>query len=177
MSDDPPNPSGWPENGAAVALDDLAQPICEAIRFAYELRRKNRKRDIPWDSFETPESAHGHNIRETLRAEHLRYSDENQNRDCLEEIIGCAIRLGIEQGHRMAHSSSEYKAMKITASINSDIIREAAAKRREHGPFEAGAMAYRADTPITTNPYPAGTHDRADWVVGWQFARSLKEGR
>jgi hypothetical protein len=40
-------------------------------------------------------------VEETLKAEWLKVSDEDQGRDALQEIIGCALRLGIEQGFRM----------------------------------------------------------------------------
>ena len=37
-------------------------------------------------------------------------------------------------------------------------------------PFAAGAAARRAGSPCIANPEPIGSHDRADWLLGWQWA-------
>lgn len=117
-------PKIWPEDGRPVSLEELTGPLCEAIRFAYSLRRKNRDSDIPYNGFEAAE-AHAPSAKETMKAANLKYSEEDQGRDALTEIIGVAIRVGIEQGQRIAKTDSEYQAMKIMASINSDFLRDA----------------------------------------------------
>jgi hypothetical protein len=177
MSDDVPNPYRWPEDGSPVALDDLLLPITEAITFAYVMERRYRDQDIPWDSFEISENAHWPSIKESFRAANLEYAEEDQGRDALDHIIIAAIMLGIEQGQRIAHTGLEYRAMKIMADTNSGMLREISAKAKEQGPFEKGAMAYRMGTPITANPYPAGSHDRADWALAWECARSSEAAR
>jgi len=40
----------WPKDGSkTVPLKELTTPVCRAIRFAYNARRRNTNKDVPWD--------------------------------------------------------------------------------------------------------------------------------
>ncbi len=87
---------------------DLTDAVIKAIRTAYNLRRKNKEKDIAWtgpqfdkDNFSDHLAACCFSPEHKLTAENLRYSEEDQGRDALEEIVGVAVQLGIEQGIRM----------------------------------------------------------------------------
>lgn len=91
----------WPEKGPAY-FEDLIRPVIKAIKFAYSLQRKNKGRSIPWTG---PPRESGLSCcpdhAEMLKAHNLKYSEEDQGRDALEEIVGIAIALGIDQGQRI----------------------------------------------------------------------------
>jgi hypothetical protein len=108
----------WPKQpDEPLPFPTIADPIVSAIRFAYDIKRKNVGKDIPWK---------GPNIgrRELstcfppdiqLSAETLGYALDDQGRDALEEIIGVAIRLGIEQGRRILRAEPEYQMLETKA--------------------------------------------------------------
>ena len=48
-----------------------------------------------------------------LSAENLKYSEDDQGRDALDEIIGLVFRLGVEQGRRIFKTSAVYKLEKM----------------------------------------------------------------
>lgn len=93
----------WPENDEPADFSQIADPIVKAIKFAYKIKRKNENKDIPW---------HGLNIGKSERAtcpgpfdglsmENLKWSLEDQGREAIEELVGLAVQLGIEQGRRI----------------------------------------------------------------------------
>jgi hypothetical protein len=84
----------WPEKGGPATFAMLADSICAAIRFAYQLKRQNQDQDIPWTGPDIGEDD------EQLSAEMLALIEKDQGRDALDEIVGLALRLGIEQGRR-----------------------------------------------------------------------------
>ncbi len=87
----------WPKDNSTVSFEDLIEPIVCAINFAYTIKRKNINKNVPWNGLNTPNSEHvALSPNQTLKAENLKYSEECQGRDALTEIIGIAIRLGIE---------------------------------------------------------------------------------
>lgn len=79
------------------------------------MRRKNRTKDVPWDGPDIGdhEKATCHSIPDNLKADYLAESKEDQGRDALDEIIGIALRLGIEQGRRIFRQSPEYQMLKL----------------------------------------------------------------
>lgn len=100
----------WPEDGGPLGFEDLTRPVLHAIRFAYDLKRRDRRRNIPWrgpEIVDTGTLACCPTISERLKAHRLAYSEEDQGRDTLEEVVGAAIQLGIEQGRRIAKSSEQ----------------------------------------------------------------------
>jgi hypothetical protein len=105
---------GWPESKhEPLDFDDIARPIIKAIRFCYGLKRKNQEKDVPWKgpNIGRSERATCLDAAYTVSVENLAYSRDEQGRDALEEIVGLAIRLGIEQGRRIFRDSPEYKTL------------------------------------------------------------------
>ncbi len=106
----------WPEkSGEPAEFSEIVEPVVKAIRFAYRLKRQNKDKDVPWDGL--PIGAWGratclHN-HEALTKDNLNYDEHEQGRDPLQTIIGIAVRLGIEQGHRIFKSSTEYHLLKL----------------------------------------------------------------
>ena len=92
----------WPNNGQTVSFQDMVKPIVDAISFAYQLQRQNKSTDIPWSGLDIGNDlkATCFNPDERLSAEQLNYSNEDQGRTALEEIVGIAVQLGMEQGRR-----------------------------------------------------------------------------
>lgn len=105
----------WPKDGMPLDYQAIHDPIVKAIRFAYDLIRKNQNRSIPWKgpSIGRPEAATSLEARNRLSAEMLRYSEEDQGRDALDEIIGVAIQIGIEQGRRIQKNSDAFKTLML----------------------------------------------------------------
>lgn len=116
----------WPENNEPLSFDNLTAPLRKAFQFAYTLKRKNEGRSIPWTGPDQGKHA-GYSLHPTeqLSAENLRYSDEEQGRDALEELLGLALRLGIEQGRRITMTGSEVRTLEIYGKIGKHLSREA----------------------------------------------------
>lgn len=100
----------WPDE-KPVNFRELVGPVCDAVRFSYDLSRRNEHRSIPWT---------GHNIgseelvcssppHERLKRSELQYNEKEQGRDALEVLVGIAVQLGIEQGRRMERKRSSDK--------------------------------------------------------------------
>ena len=112
----------WPADGKPSDLEDLVQPICAAIKFAYRLRRQNHHQDIPWwgPDIGGAEAAHAPRAKCQLRAKNLHQSLDEQGRDALTEIIGLAVRLGIEQGRRIVQNSPEYRTLCLLTQLHQE---------------------------------------------------------
>lgn len=102
----------WPADNKIVNFSELTEPITKAIRHAYALKRLPLK-DIPWTGYRLGkrERATSFEHEEHLTAQNLEYSDTEQGRDALEEIVGIAVRLGIEQGRRCFRDEHEFQTM------------------------------------------------------------------
>lgn len=96
----------WPADNGPLSFEDIARPVLHAIRFAYDLKRRDRRRSIPWrgPEIDKRDQACSPTITERLQAKNLSYVEEDQGREALEEIITGAIQLGIAQGRRLARS-------------------------------------------------------------------------
>jgi hypothetical protein len=111
----------------------MAEPLIEALRFAYTMRRKNKGKDIPYDGVDLTTCrllAGMSNNKETLTADSLEYHEE-RDRDAARMIISCAIRLGIEQGWRMLMddtSIAETYLRDVERYVNGDFKDEATAE-------------------------------------------------
>lgn len=95
----------WPKGPKETAqFSDLADPVVEAIRFGYTMARRRATQDVPYQGYDIGEREKATCLLpdDQLTAEQLRYSEEDQGRDLLTEAIGIAVRLGIEQGRRLA---------------------------------------------------------------------------
>jgi hypothetical protein len=92
----------WPKGNKQAQFTDITKPICEAIRFAYDLKRKNRGRNVPWDGLDIGENMKACYMspNERLQRDNLKYDEQEQDRDALQIIVGIAVQLGIEQERR-----------------------------------------------------------------------------
>ncbi len=95
--------TNWPKDDKHVSFCKLTEPVCKAIRKAYKLTPRNYGDKIKWTGFVLPEriAATCLPYDEVLTREQLEYSEQDQGRDPLEEIVGIAVQLGIEQGRRL----------------------------------------------------------------------------
>jgi len=93
----------WPENNQPANFEDIIAPLKKTLRFAYKMRRQNQNKDIPYDGFDigARQRVTCFHADEILSVELLKFSKEDQGRDALDEILGIAVRLGIEQGRRL----------------------------------------------------------------------------
>lgn len=110
----------WPEDGSPVDFESLVKPFKKSFRFAYNMRRKNLHKDVPYDGFNLGRSdlACCLPAKEKLNQRNLKYSNEEQGRDALEELIGLVLQVGIEQGRRITKDSLEWKTMKMFSELN-----------------------------------------------------------
>lgn len=108
-----------------MSFEDLSDPILRAIRHCYHVRRVRKKEDVPWSGPEIGEGEQANSLQAAYRlsAEALAYSLDDQGRNAMEEIVGLAIQLGIEQGRRIARSDTAYQTLKIKADL-SDLLLE-----------------------------------------------------
>ena len=116
----------WPDNNKTMYFEDLTKPAIKALKFAYTFRRKNNGKDIPWTG-PGPGKAEAATVPPPdymLSAENLKYSNDEQGRNALEEILGVIIRMGMEQGRRAYIESSEFKLIDNKAKwFDEDILR------------------------------------------------------
>ena len=87
-------------------FEELVKSVVKALKGAYTLRRKPLV-DIKWEGPELEQYCYSLPPAERLTAENLRYSQEDQGRSALEEIIGIAVALGIQQGINMTTADYE----------------------------------------------------------------------
>jgi len=109
----------WPKDDKIVSFVEITEPIREAILFAYTIKRKNKNRSIPWNGLDIgeDEKCTCFSPKDQFHLDNLRYSEDEQGRDALDEILGLAVRLGIEQGRRIFKNSIEYTCMKIRLDL------------------------------------------------------------
>lgn len=93
----------WPKDGSPAYFGDLVEQVLNALNVAYKLERQNTDLDLPWEGFDRSreDMAACRPLADTLSAEGLAFSLEDQGREAIEEIIGAAIALGMEQGKRV----------------------------------------------------------------------------
>lgn len=105
--------SAWPKDDAPVGdFEQLTNPLVQAVRFCYSLARKNEDKDIPYKGFD----GCYRRASDQFAAENLRYSDEDQGRDALTEIIGYAVQVGIEQGRRIELEKRNHATKRLILS-------------------------------------------------------------
>lgn len=92
----------WPKDGKTVSFHEITGPLVKALKFTYNMQRKNREMDVSWKGYDIGNDlkATSFSPDENLKAESLAYQEEDQGRDASEVIIGIAVQLGIEQGKR-----------------------------------------------------------------------------
>lgn len=110
----------WPKDKSkTVPFRDLVKSVKKALLFAYDLKRKNKNKNIPYNGYNVGNSTLvcDFSPKEKLRVKNLKYNLEEQGRDALDVIIGIAVQLGIEQGERSFKGSTEYQLLKIKLNI------------------------------------------------------------
>jgi hypothetical protein len=94
----------WPtDDTETVSFTNLIDPIIKSIEFGYEMKRRNKNRNIPYKGYNTEmeENSACFDPVETFRVRNLQYSEKEQGRSLLDEAIGIVFRLGMAQGRRM----------------------------------------------------------------------------
>ena len=116
----------WPIDGKPANFGEIAPSLFRAMKHCYKLIRQNEDKDVPWGGLPLGEHEKATCLepQEHLSAENLKYSLENQGRDAMEEIIGLAVRLGVEQGRRIIQKEWELSFILLklkTESLNGEI--------------------------------------------------------
>lgn len=100
--------SDWPANDEPASLESLASACKQALARGIAWERINADKDIEWGG--PPAGKDGCStalsFAASLRADNLS-SEQEQGRDVVDVILGIAIRLGIEQGRRIAAKKAE----------------------------------------------------------------------
>lgn len=108
----------WPEGNEIATFGKIAEPLKAAILFGYKVTRKAKGKDVPYDGYGVGVlNANCSSPEDALKAEGLEYSEE-RGRDLLDEIIGIAIQLGMEQGRRMTMKQFSEKRYIIARAIS-----------------------------------------------------------
>lgn len=122
---------GWPEGNDPIDFEKLVKPLAKALRFAYSMRRQNKELDVPWKGPDIGwrERATCFGPKQQLSAKNLTYSNDEQGRDALNEIIGLALRLGIEQGRRITMTGPTVSTLALQAKIGEMLSRDALSRQ------------------------------------------------
>lgn len=110
----------WPKkDDKPISFSAICEPIRDAILFAYDIKRKNANKNIPYKGYDIgySEQATCCSPNEKFTVKNMKYSLEDQGRDALDEIITVAVQLGIEQGRRVFKSSTEYQLKELTKEL------------------------------------------------------------
>jgi len=93
----------WPKDDKPAPFSKIVGPLRSAIEFAYDLKRKNCNKSIPWGGLDVGnrEKVTCLSPRKKLKKASLDFQLEDQGRDALDAILEIAVQLGIEQGRRM----------------------------------------------------------------------------
>jgi hypothetical protein len=99
----------WPPNKKPARFAELVQPTIRAIKFAYELKRKNKDQDIPWTGLPKgrPELVSTLPPEQALSREYLEYSLREQGREPLMEILAIMAQVCFEQERRVSLQNIE----------------------------------------------------------------------
>jgi hypothetical protein len=92
----------WPRDpNQCVSFTDITGPLVDSARRLLKVEWDGK--DVPYEGFPLglEMQAGSFNPDEKLKAEQIRYDDEDQGRDPLEVMIGIAVQVGIEQGRRI----------------------------------------------------------------------------
>lgn len=101
----------WPKKNKPASFRELVKCLRHAFLQGASWTRINEDADIKWagPGQETLTGATSLEYEEWLMAENLRYSQDDQGRDFLDEIFGIALQLGMEQGRRVQARRDEPK--------------------------------------------------------------------
>jgi hypothetical protein len=114
----------WPRDNKPASFDDLTSPIISAMRYAYKFERKNMGKDIPYSGLEHNQTHYCFSIKESFKADNLKYDEEEQGRDALTIIISAAVQLGIEQGIRIKSEKDDLKKILLKGLLDTKVTEE-----------------------------------------------------
>lgn len=99
----------WPENDKPADFSDIADPLVNAVRFAFWLERQNEDVDIPYNGFNIGKdcAATCHPADIVLTKKML------EDRDPLKQIIMLAVQLGMEQGRRLTMNGNDVQLLRL----------------------------------------------------------------
>ena len=108
----------WPSSDGILSFEDLTNPICEAIRTIYTLK-KHDYGDIKWTGPALPKflAVTCLTFDERLTKAMLDYDAEDQGREPLEVLVGMAVQLGMEQERRMKACSGDNDLVDTARSL------------------------------------------------------------
>jgi hypothetical protein len=94
----------WPEEELPADFFDIVEPLMEAMKVGYTLRRRIQAKSIPYDGYDlgAREQKHYGSIEDMLSEEGIQAEDK-EDRTLLETFLSIAVLLGIEQGRRIEH--------------------------------------------------------------------------
>lgn len=103
----------WPAGDKPARFTDILEPLCAALEEGLALGERVYDAGLSWDGLEIgrSEQATCLLVAEALTGFQLRFSIEDQGRDWKQELLGIAVRLGIEQGRRIYRSSVSSKTL------------------------------------------------------------------
>lgn len=98
----------WPAGGAPASFEALEQALRGELRRHMRFRRAHPDRDVVWRGPALPKwlAATSPPVSERWRAARLRKVERDQGRDTLTEVLSPLINLGMEQGRRLAITST-----------------------------------------------------------------------
>lgn len=92
----------WPAaHDEHVDFSDLVEPVVAAILNTHTVTRKNKGKDVPYAGYALPGTAGTFGTCLHMTAEQMDYSDDEQGRSALSQLVGLAVTLGFEQQRRM----------------------------------------------------------------------------
>lgn len=89
----------WPrDTNKCVNFEQLVDPLIESARHLLKVEWDGK--DVPYEGYPLGQAG-SFDPDERLKAEQIRYDDEEQGRDPLNVMISLAVQVGIEQGRRI----------------------------------------------------------------------------
>lgn len=109
----------WPKDDSPVSFRELVEQIREAILFAFDIKRKNRNKNIPWEGYDIGEDSKvcWPSPNEKFRVKNMKCKEP------LDVILGVLLQLGIEQGKRIFKTSTEYKLKELKQKIRMNSLK------------------------------------------------------
>lgn len=98
----------FPRQSQTVRFDKLTGAVKQHLKSQFSFRRINRKKDLSWRGPSLPRflAATCLSYNDHFKASNLRYSEQEQGRDALTEILGTVVQVGMEQGRRLVASGT-----------------------------------------------------------------------
>jgi hypothetical protein len=101
----------FPRQSKIVRFDKVTGAVKTHLKSQFSFRRINRKKDLTWrgPSLSRFLAAGCLPYGDHFKAGNLRYSEQEQGRDAMTEILGTVVQVGMEQGRRLVASGTRLK--------------------------------------------------------------------